>query len=216
MKYSTCGLAFPECDEFMLGELKMDGTYQIAHLEAALKYVKDWRCAVDGGAHVGVWSLRMARSFDRVISAEPSADTFECLERNLLLRNCRNVDARNVALGAEDGFASMTLDAINAERKNTGARHIAAGLDVRIETIDSWRLPELGFLKLDVEGSEPAALEGAADTIARCRPVILYENKWLWTKHFGHPKDAVDKILRRLGYRHIETVVKDAIWVPVR
>lgn len=210
------GLAFPEADEFMVHELKVDGTYQISHLEAALGFVKDWRCAVDGGAHVGVWSLQMAKRFTCVIAAEPSADTFECLVENLRQHQCANVEARHVAVGKEAGSVSMTLDAANAERKNTGGRHVSAGDDVRVETIDSWHLPHLGFLKLDVEGSEPAALRGAIETIKRCKPVILYENKWLWSRYFGQPKNAVELILNACGYRHQMTVVKDAIWVPAR
>lgn len=217
MKYhAASGLAFPDADTFMLRETAADGSYQRAHLETALRYVTDFSTAIDAGAHVGSWTLLLARQFARVVAVEPSADTFECLERNLMLKACRNVSALNLALGAEAGRTGMTLDPANAARQNTGGRRLAAGTSVPVETIDSWHLPSLGFLKLDVEGSEPAVLEGARDTLARCKPVVLFEGKWLWTRYYGLPKNAVEVILTAARYRFAEKIGHDQVWVPAR
>lgn len=212
--HEASGLAFPDLDDFMVRECEDDGGYQRTHLEAALRYVTAFTCAIDGGAHVGTWSLLLARQFARVIAIEPSADTFECLQRNLALRGCGNVEARQIALGAAVGVAGMALDPANAARKNTGARRLANGTSVRVETIDSWQLETVGFLKLDIEGSEPFALEGAVETLKRCRPIVLFENKRLWSRYYGRPKDAVERILTACRYRHCATVVHDAIWSP--
>lgn len=205
-------LAFPEADVFMVNQVSPEGFYQRAQLEAALRYVTNWQTAIDGGAHIGTFSLVMATRFDRVIAVEPSPDTFEALTWNL--RDVSNVDRRNVALGATPGTVEMTLDPPNAERANTGARFVRPGGGIPVETIDSWALPSLGLLKLDVEGSEPAAIRGALDTIRRCQPIILYENKWLWSRHYGLPKTAVSSVLMGLGYRHLERVSRDEIWGP--
>lgn len=206
------GFAFPDADQFMVGETSVKGTYQEAHLSEALRFVTDFSVALDGGAHVGTWSKLMADAFQKVIAFEPSPDTFECLRFNL--NGIAHVDCQPYALGAEPGRVSMALDAANAARANTGARFAAAGGDIPVITIDSLRLPSLGFLKLDVEGSEPMALTGAAETIARCKPIILFENKKLWTRHFGLPKDAVSRILDRHQYRLLAKVSCDEIWGP--
>ena len=57
--------------------------------------------------------------------------------------------------------------------------------------LDYWLAGEqVGFIKLDVEGFELAVLKGAAQTLARCRPLLYLENdrvdrspaliEWLW------------------------------------
>jgi hypothetical protein len=45
---------------------------------------------------------------------------------------------------------------------------------------------------------------------------VLFENKWLWTRHYGLPKHAVAKFLTAVGYRLVEQVSRDQIWVPTR
>lgn len=208
------GVAFPDADEFMVRELAPSGTYQLAHLEAALRHVRDLACAIDGGAHVGTWTRVMAARFERVLAVEPSPDTAECLIANVTAAALTNVEVHQAALGQGKGRVTMALDAANQQRANTGARFARAGGDIPVVTIDSFRLDRLGFLKLDVEGSEPFALAGAADTIATCKPIILFENKRLWTRHFGLPKDAVARILQGHGYRHLESISCDQIWGP--
>lgn len=208
------GWAFPDADTFMANELQPDGTYQYANLVAALKHVIDFRVAVDAGAHVGTWSKVMAGRFERVLAFEPSPDTFDCLVSNLATYGCTNVMPYAVALGASHGSVSMMLNAEHRAQGNTGARYVREGGDIPRRTLDSYALPALGFLKMDIEGSEYAALQGATETIRRCRPVILFENKWLWSRYFAFPKEAVAHFLHKVGYRKLERVSCDEIWGP--
>lgn len=206
------GFAFPDADQFMVDELKTDGTYQASHLREALRFVTEFGCAVDGGAHVGTWSKLMAEAFTKVVAFEPSPDTFECLLFNM--RALEQVQCEPFALGSGPGAVSMTIDAANAARANTGARRVQAGGDIAVRTIDSYQLDRVGFIKLDIEGSEPMALQGAAATIARCKPIVLFENKRLWHRYFGLPKEAVSGLLQRAGYRQLAQVACDQIWGP--
>lgn len=207
------GWAFPEADRFMMAEISPSGEYQRAQLDAALRRVTDWTMAIDAGAHIGTFAKVMSGRFEKVIAVEPSPDTFECLDVNLSNAGCTNVERRHVALGREPGFVHMELTSEQETRANTGARFIKPGGSIPVETIDSWELPSLGLLKMDVEGSEPAVLAGAKDTIKRCQPVILVEMKWLWTKTYGIPKDAVSKFLTHHGYLMADQVSRDQVWV---
>jgi len=207
------GFAFPDSDQFMIREIQPDGTYQAEHYRACLPYIREWSCAIDGGAHVGCFSRLMAADFRRVIAVEPSPDTFEALRANMTAFGCTNVEPLQIALGATSGFVSMHLDGRGALLHNTGARFADPGGSIPAIPIDDWRLPTLGFLKLDVEGSEVAALEGAAETLQRCRPIVLFENKWLW-RRYGLPRDAPQRLLTSLGFKHLADVSLDAIWGP--
>lgn len=207
------GFAFPDADELMAREIQPDGTYQRTHLERALTYVTDRSIAIDGGAHVGTFSRTMSQHFTQVIAVEPSADTYAALCMNMRAFACLNVTCLGAALGSAPGFVSMRCDARELARGNTGARHVEPGGTISVERIDDWRIPSLGLLKLDVEGSEVAALEGAAATLTRCRPIVLFEDKGLWAR-YGAAPDAPQRLLTALQYRHLETVGSDAIWGP--
>lgn len=212
MKYRN-NWAFPDADEFMMNEITADGTYQESHLFAAMQYVTERSLAVDCGSHAGTWAKLMSALFEHVIAVEPSADTFEALAVNMATFGCENVALRNIALGDKAGTVSMMLDGREAARKNTGARYVVAGSDVRCETLDSWDLPALGFLKIDVEGSELLVLQGAKNTLTQCQPIVLFEDKGFGTR-FGQKRDAPQTFLTSIGYRELALTGCDRIWGP--
>jgi FkbM family methyltransferase len=205
------GFAFPDADVFMAAQLQPDGRYQGDHLDAALGYVTDWHQAVDGGAHVGTWSKALATRFDSVLAFEPAQDTFEALLENV--KDCLNVVPMQTALGAGLGSVSMTIDAKNQARSNTGARYVQADGPIRMIAIDSLDLPALGFLKLDIEGSELPALMGARNTLLRCQPIVLFEEKGFGAR-FGVSRGQIGTFLTDLGYRLLAAISCDQIWGP--
>jgi hypothetical protein len=66
--------------------------------------------------------------------------------------------------GQENNFGGLALDAVDQ------------GIRVPVTLLDTYRLQACDFLKIDVEGMECQVLEGAADTLARHKPVIYVEN----------------------------------------
>jgi FkbM family methyltransferase len=221
MKF-TKGWAFPDVDEFMSKNLPDDGRYQGDHLDAALRYVRGWSTAVDGGAHVGTWSFTMAGRFASVIAFEPSTDTFECLVHNLREREVKNVDTRNQALGAAPGKVSMTLEgyergfqasaaALKTAATNTGARFTVPGGTIDRVTLDSLELQSLDFFKLDVEGGEVEAMMGARETLLRHRPIVLFEDKGFW-RRYGYKRCVPQEFLSSIGAHHLERAAMDEIW----
>ena len=107
----------------------------------------------------------------------------------------------------------MVLDARNEARANTGARYVQADGPIPMMAIDSLDLKTLGFLKLDIEGSELPALLGARQTIARCRPVVLFEDKGFGSR-YGVKRGAIETFLTALGYRKLAQLSADQIWGP--
>jgi len=54
------------------------------------------------------------------------------------------------------------------------------------------------LLKIDVEGMEAEVLQGAAETIARCKPILFVET-------IKSDKDTIIAALRNEGYRVLPT-----------
>ena len=70
------------------------------------------------------------------------------------------------------------------------------------------RLDAFGFnpklIKIDVEGYEVYALEGAQATISRNSPIIQIEINKFALESFGFKKDAIDNWLKDAGYKRKE------------
>lgn len=180
------------------------GGIQIDHLMRALPHVKKWALALDGGAHVGSWTRRLAERFAHVVAYELAPDTFECLRRNTA--NLRNVQIVNAAIGHRRGRVGVE------EPGQTLGRSVAEGNEVPMLRIDDEKLPALDFLKLDLEGYEYFGLKGAENSIRKFKPVILVEDKGLGLK-YGIPKNGVRNFLQSLGYVHILRMKPDHLYV---
>ncbi len=62
-------------------------------------------------------------------------------------------------------------------------------------------MASVSFIKIDVEGFELPVLEGAVETIQRCRPLMLVEQNGNDEVHFGRPRNEATAFLESLGMR---------------
>jgi FkbM family methyltransferase len=178
---------------------------------------------LDGGANEGLFSLYSARrvgSRGTVLAVEPSTREFERLVANVALNRLDNVKAVNVALGSQDGRGLLAV----AESRHAGASTLHAADrgqsppawttskdTVRLETIDTLmsrsELTRLDVIRLDIEGSEVDALQGAKTMIGRFQPTLLLEAEEERLGGQGRTKNDLARALDELGY---ETWVFDA------
>jgi FkbM family methyltransferase len=136
---------------------------------------------VDVGANIGIFSLRAARLVGRsgrVVSVEPHPDTYARLVVNLEANGARNVRPIRAAVGSRDGVAQLIQGAgSTTARLSEGSEATPGALSVKVATLDrlvrEMALPRLDLLKLDIEGGEVAALEGAQDALSRCGRLVL-------------------------------------------
>ena len=157
--------------------------------------------AIDAGAHVGLFTRRMAVDFPLVLAFEPDPDNYACLVKNLA--GADNTTLYFGALGAAPGQGSLRIDAAH----NSGARGVVPGAEggVRICTIDvAASGHKVGLVKIDTQGSEYDILLGAREVLARDRPVLIVE----------YPTEEIWRYLASFGYRPDIQVNKDLVFVP--
>ncbi len=142
---------------------------------------------VDGGANVGDHTISMSRCVGPeglVIAFEPVPATVEKLQKNIDAAGCSNTTIHTKALGAEPGRANFVWVENRATRSSlktpnlTGDERVST-IDVDIVTLDDILLDQkrhVTFIKLDLEGGEFDCFRGARTTLARHKPVVVFEN----------------------------------------
>jgi FkbM family methyltransferase len=172
----------------------------------SLGHVKNRRTALDIGANVGLWSRDLVKHFDQVIAFEPVAMFRECLQRNV---SASNLTIQSVALGDSDGQVNMIIT-----EGNTGHTHVdptSRGGDTTIIRLDRLELVNVDYIKIDCEGFEYRVLQGAKETIQRCRPVVVIEQKphEMYSQHYG--QFAAIGLLEDWGMVRLDQVKDD--WI---
>lgn len=153
---------------------------------AISKFVKKGDVVIDIGANIGIFSLMLSQKTGKtgkVLSYEPSTFHSKTLAKNISINRIENILVFNVALGNKEGSAihyttessgSLVSDYSEMGMKLVDQQQVeVVRLDTHLRSIDI-RDP-IRFIKIDVDGNEKAILEGAKNTIATNKPVIVFE-----------------------------------------
>jgi FkbM family methyltransferase len=166
--------------------------------------------AVDIGAHIGLWSRRLAECFDHVYAYEPIRELAECYRQNMTKNNYH---LREIGLSDRSGQLHIRYDAtgsqnthINCSVDHTGTRII------EVETLDQQTLPTVAYIKMDVEGWELPILKGAQNIMERDHPFISVEAKNMVLRRYGQNKQDLDQYLQSQGYRRLHKVANDVLY----
>jgi len=151
--------------------------YENKQFLETMKHVPNKGVAIDVGAHVGIWTRRLAEIFTKVHAFEPVPDHVDCWKVNT--QTYANVFLEQVALS---NIAKATK--MKQTKHNSGVSSLvykpnllktSVEINVSTQTLDSFNLTNVDFIKIDVERHELEVLEGAENTINTYSPVIFIE-----------------------------------------
>ncbi|MEM2511338.1 MAG: FkbM family methyltransferase [Candidatus Methanomethylicia archaeon] len=131
--------------------------------------LQDDDVVVDIGAHVGLFTLKVAKSVKLVLAVEPHPFNYRLLTMNIALSKLENVIPVKLALSSYSGKAKLYLrsTATHTLKEKDQIFGLESGetLEVEVETldrlIDELRLNKVTFVKIDVEGAELDVLKGS-------------------------------------------------------
>ena len=159
---------------------------------------------IQAGGNWGYWPLRLSDVFGVVYTFEPESECFACLTANTA--HCRNVIRFQAALG--DKRELVGLGRIDNSTGTQYVMHEAGGIYPTLR-IDDLGLTECDVIYLDIQFEEPAALRGARETIARCKPMLICEVMTDFAEWPGKP------IIEEMGYQPVNDINKcDVIMLP--
>jgi FkbM family methyltransferase len=168
---------------------------------------------IDAGANIGQYTLLAATAVGAtgtVHAFEPIPKNFERLQQAVAANGLTNVRANRAALWNET--AQLRFDLPGDAKDNAGTYGVVLGADrgaaieapaLRLDDyLASAGVSRVDMIKMDVEGAEPFALEGARATLERDRPMILMEvNRASFLGESGESCARMGDLLRAIGYR---------------
>ena len=191
------------------------GLYEPSTMLVLKRLLKPGSVFVDGGAHIGVFTLFAASlvgSSGRVIALEPSAREFSSLEANVALNRLTNVTLLREALSDRVGEQELLIaDALHSGHNTLGSRlaypgvQVAEAVGVRTTTLDELvkteGLKNVDVVKLDIEGSECHALRGARALLSSLCPALIVEVNRSALSAGGGSAEELEALLRGAGYQ---------------
>jgi FkbM family methyltransferase len=164
-------------------------------IELRRRYHGDGVVAIDCGANIGVHTIEWATAmtgWGSVIAVEAQERLYYALAGNIAINNCFNAIAIHAAVSSETGSIKIpTPNYLTASSfgslelcQRDGNEFIGQPIDyseansvaIRKITLDALALPRVDLIKIDIEGMELEALDGARATIEKSRPILLVES----------------------------------------
>jgi FkbM family methyltransferase len=181
---------------------------EVLKLEVVYPHITNWTACVQAGGNCGVFAMALSKKFTSVYTFEPDPTNFTCLAHNT--NECENVYRLQAAVGSPNQ-TPIDLKRFDA---NCGAHQVEGNGQIPVLTIDNLNLPSCGLIYLDVEGFEYNALRGAIETIQRCRPVIVLEQKGIGNRYGMPDSELTVWLTSGFGYKLGEQIGKDKLYVP--
>ena len=201
----------------------MYGEFESMEMGFVQRLLRPGMTVLDVGAHHGLYTLLLSKRVGvngRVIAFEPSPRECRRLEKHLRFNRYSNVHVEQNAAGSEAGEADLYLvdgfqDWCNSLRP-PALPDPTSKVRVRVRRIDDvlakQSISKVDFIKLDVEGGELAALNGATGLLhGESRPAILAEVQDIRTQPWGYPSREIIRFLIRMDYRWFAIAAKGAL-----
>jgi FkbM family methyltransferase len=173
---------------------------------------------VDGGANAGQHSFPMAHLVGgrgKVLAVEAIPNLAERLQADARRSGLKQIQVVQRALYDREQFVEFHYVQTNPAYSGIEARRYdfeetVARIPVKTITIDHllrssiwqtlWGESRWRFCKLDLEGGELRALQGAKRAIGKFRPMIVFENDYDSTRFYGYSSDEWFDFFDGIGY----------------
>ena len=160
------------------------GEFSESEVQVFRDAIKPGSFVLDIGANIGCHTIAFSRIVGPtgiVFAYEPERNNFCTLAGNIALNNLLNIYAFQKAVGSSSGM--IVVPELDQDRTtNWGGLSLcedysaAPNYAVPLITIDEQNFLKLDFVKMDIEGMERLAIEGAKETIAKYKPILYVED----------------------------------------
>jgi FkbM family methyltransferase len=187
------------------------------------EFIKPGDTVLDLGANFAYYTERMSKIVGdkgKVFAYEPIPFTFDVLKMLVKHFKLNNVTYYQKGVSNKTETVKFTVPKMDIGTLSTGQAHISgrnndAGnnqdyqfkqeetFDCEVVSLDEFynnSLPNLTFIKIDIEGAELFALQGAKNILLQYKPVILIEINPVFLEGFGLTDAAMLNFIKETGY----------------
>ncbi len=167
-------------DSFDSLNLSIYEKYEPRLLEVIEKEIKPGEVIVDLGANIGYYTLIFARLVGekgRVYAFEPDPENFALLKKNVEINGYKNVVLVQKAVSNLTGKTRLYLSDENVgDHQIFDSKFGRKSIEIETVSLDDYFKDEaVDFVKIDIQGAEQAALEGATKFLQNNKPKIVTE-----------------------------------------
>ncbi len=177
------GIFLVDVEDMSVGwRLARDGKFGTAELERLLSVVTEHTSVLIVGTHVGTLAVPASKHCRNLIAIEANPRTFQLLHENLLLNECNNVRALNIAASDKNEEIQFVLNKTNSG----GSKRMPMVPDYayfydspEVVLIEAHPLDEvlggsqIDIILMDIEGSEYFALGGMQQILSRASVLFM-------------------------------------------
>lgn len=167
------------------------GTDDLAHsvpdfqadvIEMIKRFATVGGVVIDAGANIGAMTVAASKcvgATGQVLAIEMMPDTAEILRNTINLNNLANVQVYQYALSNKSGdrVTAQVKPGLHGQASIARDDNRTGLIDVSVETMTLDEITagydKIDFIKMDIEGAEPMALRGAADTLRKTSAMIV-------------------------------------------
>ena len=195
-------------------QLLVNNKYEVAQTDLFLKVLKKGDTFVDVGANIGYYSVLASKNIGKdgeVYSFEPDKHNILLLQKNIALNNVANVKIESKAVSDKNGLIEFAEDKYN--KGESSIRHNKdSTYQVESVALDSYfnNTKTIDVLKMDIEGAEINAVQGAKNIIKLSKSLHLFiELNPPSLLNYGHKREELIALLRSLNFK-LDAIIDDS------
>lgn len=194
--------------------IKSGKVFEQEIVDVAKRFIVPGTTVLDVGSNFG----QMAVEFSRLAGPEGSVHCFEAndfvfeiLVRNLELNGATRAIPHRCAVWSESGKELLFPDPDFERFASYGSYGLdlkaKQGKQVITQAIDDLNISgKVSFIKVDIQGSDLFAMQGAKRLILRDKPVLIFEFEAQFQKEFGTSFKDYKQFIEEIDYEVMETV----------
>lgn len=186
----------------------MEGAYEKQMVDFLKPRVKG-KVFFDVGANIGSYTLALSKSAAHVYSFEASSSNAAILRNFVKLSGLNSIEVINKAISNHSGKTISLYSSPDTGGNNTQFHDFGKGYEtVSTITLDQFasdnNIDHVDVIKIDIEGSELAAFQGAHDLLSKSHPVLLVEFHALVAKQANWELTDLYNLLKSYSYNAYE------------
>ena len=216
----------PAVDRWISAPLSRGQLYEPFETDLLLGQLHSGDVVLDVGANLGYYTLLFARRVGhtgKVFAFEPDPDNFSLLQANIARNGYDNVILVRKAASDLSGTAQLYRSADNQGDHRLydtdGKRPSVAVESITLDEFFADYSGPIHLVKIDIQGTESAALDGMVGLLRRCGPVTLATEFWpLGLRRAGSSAERYLAQLTKLGLRlyHINEPRRTVVAIEVQ